>query len=356
MLLKTVLLMKLPFMKILLVFLFAMGSCIYSYAITSKRDTVYLYNGQVLIGEIRGLNGGYLSIDDADLKIIQIKLNKIKSVQSGGQFRIVTITRLEYYGTIKASKQDGYVTVTEQNDSQPIELPIDNINTMVALESNFLKSLNGNISLGFSYTKSSDIGQLNLNSTISYVKKLYESVLTVSSIGSLDSSKFSRDNENVDLFSIYNITSSWFAAASLGYQRNLELSLARRYQQMVGGGYKLLVRKHAQILALSGLAFNEEKSTSGDLSGLLIEIPVSFRFNLYSFSNPNIQISTSQSTYFSLSQHGRIRFAGTTNIYYELVRNFYLNVGPYSNYDNQPPNASSNTFDIGVTFGISYKL
>jgi hypothetical protein len=343
-------------MKILLMFCFAMGSCIGSYAITSKRDTVYLYNGQVLIGEIRGLNGGSLSIDDADLKVIQIKLNKIKSVQSGGQFRIVTISKQEYYGMIKASPKEGYVRIDLRDGSPFVEIPIDNINMMLSIENSFFKSLNGNISLGFSYTKSSGIGQLNLNSNISYVKKLFESALSVSAIGSLDSSKFSRDNENVDLFSIYNITTSWFVAASLGYQRNLELSLARRYQQMIGGGNKLLVGKHYQVLGLTGLAFNEEKSTSGELSGLLMEIPVSFRFNLYSFSHPNIQISVSQSTYFSLSQKGRIRLAGTSNIYYELVRNFYLNVGPYSNFDNQPPNASGNTFDIGVTFGISYKL
>ena len=106
---------------------------------------------------------------------------------------------------------------------------------------------------------------------------------------------------------------------------------------------------------MSGIAFNQEKNTSGDESKLLIEVPVSLRFNLYQFSHPNIQITTSQTGYISLSQLGRIRFSGTSSFRVELVDDFYFNVNPYTNYDSKPP-VEGNKFDFGVTFGLSYTL
>jgi hypothetical protein len=165
---------------------------------------------------------------------------------------------------------------------------------MVALEHNFFDKLKGSVGAGFSYAKSRGIGQLNFNANLAYTARRFENELNASAISSIDSSKFSRDNENLELLSLYNITPTWFGAVLLNYQRNLELSLARRYQEMIGGGKKLLVRKNLQLSLITGVAFNQEKNTSGEESKLLIEIPVSLRFNLYQFSHPNIQISTSQ--------------------------------------------------------------
>lgn len=324
------------------------------FAETSRRDTVRLYNGQILIGEIRQVEGGILTIKDADLSEIKVKLYKIKSMQSPQEFRITTVHKEQYYGYIKPAA-NGRINIMRSNDSLPVNLGIEEINLMVALENTFLQKLKGSLGLGFSYTKSSDIGQLNFNANLAYAGRSFEHELNASAIGSIDSSKFSRDNENLELLSLYNITPTWFGSVLLTYQRNLELSIARRYQEMIGGGKKLWVRKNLQLSLMSGIAFNQEKNTSGDESKLLIEIPVSLRFNLYQFSHPNIQITTSQTGYISMSQLGRIRFSGTSSFRVELLDDFYFNVNPYTNYDSKPP-VEGNKFDFGVTFGLSYTL
>jgi hypothetical protein len=87
----------------------------------------------------------------------------------------------------------------------------------------------------------------------------------------------------------------------------------------------------------------------------LLEIPVMLRYNFFQFHHPNIQISSQQSLYFGLTQKGRIRFEGNTTFSWQLIRYFYLNINPYSNYDNQPPSGNSN-YDYGVVVSISYKF
>lgn len=322
------------------------------FADTSRFDTVRLYNGQLLIGEIRGVEGGILTIKDADLSDIKVKLYKIKSMQSPQEFRITTVHKIQYYGHIKPAA-NGRIVIMRSNDSLPVNLAIEEINIMAALENTFFEKLKGNVGAGFTYSKSSGIGQLNFNASLAHTARRFENELNASGISSIDSSKFSRDNENVEIFSLYNITPSWFGAVLLTYQRNLELSLARRYQEMIGGGKKLLIRKNLQLSLMSGIAFNQEKNTSGENSKLLIEIPVSLRFNLYQFSHPNIQITTSQTGYLSLSQFGRIRYSGTGSLRVELFDDFYFNLNPYTNYDSKPP-VEGNKFDFGVTFGLSY--
>jgi hypothetical protein len=317
-------------------------------------DSIFLYNGQVLIGQIQGAQTGVITIDDIDLKLTNVKLYKIRRLSSPHRFRIETTGRNIYYGSLEAAEQNGHINIIME-DSSRLLLALVNINLLIPLERDFFKRLDGNLSAGFSYTKSSNIGQVNFNGTATYATRLFENQLSASELGSIDSGKFSRDNENVELFSNYNITPSWFAAGLLNYQRNLELSISRRYQEMIGGGNKLVVQKSWQLLAITGIAFNQEKSTSGELSGLLLEIPVMLRFNLYKFTHPNIQITSSQTAYISLGQQGRIRYSGSTTFAWELVRYFYLDINPYTNFDSKPPGTSS-TFDFGISISISYRF
>jgi hypothetical protein len=125
---------------------------------------------------------------------------------------------------------------------------------------------------------------------------------------------------------------------------------------MLGAGNKIFIKKNWQLLAISGMTFTQEKSTAGVKSGVLFEIPLMFRFNFYQFHHPDIQISSSQTVYFSLSEAGRIRYDGSTNFSWQLIRYFYLTIGPYTNYDSKPPLSNSSKFDFGIVVSMSYKF
>ncbi len=318
------------------------------------KDSIILYNGQILIGAVQQANLGSISIDDIDLKIVSIKMFKIRRLVIRERFKIETIDKKIYYGDLKTTDKEGWVNI-HTVDGADVELHITHIYMLISQETNFFKRLNGNVSAGMSFTKSSNIGQLNFSANLQYSTKLIGYQLSASTIGSIDSTGYSRDNENLTLLTTFDLSSTWFLAASAQYQRNLELAIAHRYLVMGGAGNKLFIKKTWRLLGITGISVSEEKSTEGVSSNLLYEIPVSLLFNFYKFHSPDIQISSYQTVYFSLSQAGRVRYEGNTNFSWQLIRYFYLNINPYINFDNQPPGGGS-TFDYGIVVGLSYKF
>lgn len=320
-----------------------------------QKDSIYLHNGQILIGKIENGSLGEIGIDDIDLKMQSVKFYKIKRIVTFTRVKLEMVDKHIYYGVLKPSLKLNHAEIL-LDDSTTVTVHLTEINLLITLEKNFFQRLTGDFSLGFTYAKSSGVGQASISAQVQYSTPLFENQLSVSSISSIDSSHFSRDQGNISLYSGYNINSTIFAAGMLQYQRNIELSIARRYQEMLGGGMKFFVRENWQLQGLSGLAVNQEKSTDDGASSVVtFEIPVMMRFNFFKFRHPDIQITTSQALYFSLTDKGRVRFDGNTSFSWQLIRYFYLKINPYTNYDSKPPAGSSN-FDFGTTVGISYKF
>lgn len=321
-------------------------------AFGQTKDTMVFNNGQILVGDIRGGAFGEITINDVDFKILQVKQYKIKWLTTNNMFRLETNEKEEFIGRMERAGKDGWVNIILENGDTLLR-SITDISQIIAIEKNFFLALDGSVTAGFSYAKSSDIGQTNLSGTVHYATNKFDYLLSVSMNGSIDSSKYSRDREDVGLFVARSLGPAWFAAVSFNYQRNLELAIARRYQQLIGGGNKIFVRQHWVLLLTSGIAFNQEKSTAGTSSGTLLEIPVGLRFNFFKYRQPNIQISSTQTMFFSLSQSGRMRFNSNTSFSWELIKNFRVNFNPYLNYDNQPPEGNSN-YDYGTSLGLTF--
>jgi hypothetical protein len=256
---------------------------------------------------------------------------------------------------LRTADKDGWVDIHLDNGTI-VPIHIVKIYELTSMDNDFFKRLNGNVSAGLSFTKSSQIGQINFSASVQFATKLFNYQLSVSSIGSIDSGKYSRDNENVFLANSYDLTPSWFLSGAAQYQRNLELSISRRYLFLLGIGNKLIIKKNMRLLVTTGMTFSQEKSIEGVSSGLLFEIPVMFQFNYYQFRHPDIQISSTQTVYFGISQNGRVRYDGSTTFSWQLIRYFYLNLSPYTNFDSHPPQGSNSNFDFGLVFGLTYKF
>ena len=76
-------------------------------------------------------------------------------------FRIQTIDESVYYGVLKPSQEYGQVIVDDGFVEKPY--PIVSIFNLVSLEKRFIKKIKGTVALGYSYTKSSDIGRSNFD-------------------------------------------------------------------------------------------------------------------------------------------------------------------------------------------------
>ncbi len=320
------------------------------------RDTVYLRNGEIVIGDIKGMHLGMLSFDSDDVGTVDLKISKIKTISSASDtLRIEMANKAIYFGALKPSVKSGWVYIITQEHRHHVQ--IDNINTLLTLEPNFWQNLSGNVSAGFSYSRSSNIGQLNLSASVAYTMKKVDFSITGSGIASIDSASFSRDREDLDFTVLYNVKNMWYAVGSIDYQRNLQLSISRRLQETIAAGYKVVFSQNFQILGLGGFSVSQERSTTGVDQNFLWEVPIGFTLDYFRFSHPDMQISSGHVFYAGLTQWGRVRYDSNTTFAWELFKDFDFSLNLYLNYDNRPPDTSSSgKMDYGMVVGLAYKF
>lgn len=319
-----------------------------------SKDTVYLLNQTTIIGELKNIKLGRLYFDADGIGDITIKYNKIKTFRAGMHaYRVETADKKIHYGTILSTEKPGMVLL--QTKDQAIELTIGSITYLYFYGQSLGSRLSGNLGIGYSYTKSSDIGRLNLNGTLVYVERKVQTKLNADMILTSDSNKTTRERENLNLSCSYLFDNSLYVGAVLSYQRNINLGLLSRWQEGAGLGYKFARNQHSSGEMITGPVVNQEK-TIGKINNNTIEWAIEGTYSFFSFSQPNITVSTTQSAYFSFTQKGRIRQDGNIRIDWEMIKDFSLNLNFYHNYDRKSPATNNAKTDFGFVAGLNYKF
>lgn len=306
-----------------------------------------------MYGTLKQISLGKVKFDMEGLTETTIKMNKIRTIHATKRlYRIETITNQVFFSLLKKSDRDGYVEVGDSTGGA--EVPLDYIG-MVTYYSSSRNLFEGNVSAGYNYTKSSDIGRFNLDATLKYIMKKVTISNTTSTILTQENGETYRDRENVLFTGTYLINSDWKAIALLNYQLNRELGLQYRFQEGVAMGYDLLSTSHLRFGAISGMVVNQEKSYEGTHSNLTMEIPAILTFDFFKFQKPEISVAADSYFYFSLTEAGRIRQDGELRFDWKVITDFTVNLKFYYNYDNKPLSGQGSSFDYGTVFGIGYK-
>lgn len=338
--------------KVWILFLVLISGKLYSQKI---QDTLFFRNGSIIIGELKTVKLGVLNFDPSDANDITVQLIKLKTFSARGViFRIETTSNHVYYGKIIPSTKSGYVTIASAMDTSDFE--IEKISVLYPFRDNILDRFAGSAGFGYTYTKSSQFGRLNFNLNASYTTRKDEITFNAAGIYSITDTNFSRDQEDASFKYNYYLGPTWFLTAFVSYQRNLELGIKRRYQQGAGVGNKVLTTQHLYGWLRTGIAINQQESTDDIKSGTLTEVFGQVQVNFFRFTVPKISLDFAQTFYYSLSQKGRFRNSGQTNLNWELISDFNLNLGFYNNYDSKPPASAAGTLDYGIVFGLNYKF
>jgi hypothetical protein len=319
----------------------------------SRKDTIFFTKGSMLLGEIKKVKLGVITFDPDDANDVTVQLRNLKTISAVSKvFRVETIQHKVYFGKMIPDTASHYARMVQGMDT--IRIFLEDISVLYPFEHAFMQRFSGNVGLGYSYTRSSGFGRLNFDGKINYVSEKREITLSVSGVYTITDTSFSRDNENASLLYNNYFSSKSFTTILATYQRNLELGLQRRYQEGLGAGTKFVTSKHVYAWARSGLVLNQERSTTGEFSGTLAEIFGQLQFNFFRFTKPEINLDMKESFYYSLSESGRFRNDGETNLSWEIIEDLKMNLGFYNNYDSKPPSAEGKNFDFGINFGISY--
>jgi hypothetical protein len=318
------------------------------------KDTLYFYNKTVLVGKLRTVSLGYFEFDGDGIGIIRIKNSKIESFHAQSKiFRVETTSDTVANGGFTRSARPGWTIF--HSGGRSVDVPIDEIASMGYYGRTFRTRIDGNAGAGYSYTKSSEIGRLNANGKIRYSSNKSVAMFEGDLITTWDSVKVEREREMAKLSYYYQFPRRWIAGGYATYQRNIELGLDWRLQEVISAGRKIIISPGQQGLVVGGVAINQEQNLEG-AGNANTELLMQVSYNLFSFEKPNASLSIVQTAYASATDRGRYRSDGDINLIWELIRDLSGNLRFYHNYDSKSPATGAPNTDWGIVAGLTYKF
>jgi hypothetical protein len=150
--------------------------------------------------------------------------------------------------------------------------------------------------------------------------------------------------------------SKWYAGGLANFLSSSEQQIDLR--STLGGAFarRQIFTNRTNLSFVGGLAYTNEKdaenstatSRNNSIDGAFAAQYSTFRFDSTTFN-------TSLWVYPSITSAGRVRFTLNQDVYYKFLKDFYVRVSFYDNYDNRPiVGTPSNNLGASTTLGWSF--
>jgi hypothetical protein len=319
-------------------------------ALAADVDLVVLRNGDRLHGEIKSLQFGRLELSTTAMGLVYVEWDKVVGLVSASYFEVETSDGARHYGTFPAA-DPGTLTVALENQQAALLLPL--VVRIRPLKSSFWSRIDGSVSLGASYARSSEVGQGSLAVSLVTRRPGFEFRTD------FDATLTSQPNEPATTRTVWsasymkNIGRRWFVPAVVKLERNTDLGLNLR--SSIGGGLSrtLAQTNRSLVRAGGGLLLNREDGVSGESTDN-IEAFFGASYEFFTYDTPKTSITTNFAIFPSLNVGGRFRTDLDVDLRREIIRDFTVGITVYDSYDNKPPDGNTRTHDFGFTLSVGW--
>jgi Protein of unknown function, DUF481 len=319
-----------------------------------KSDVVVLRNGNYLTGDIVGLEYGTLTLKTDQMGTLNIEWPAIRSLSSKFAFAVERRGGAKSYGII-ATSDDGADLLVGSGTSAT-RIPLVDIERMSRYSASFWNRINGNLAVGFTYTKASDtsVGSINLNTY--YRSTNIDGTLNFSS-------NTTKTAEGDDTYRAFLSTLVIFVRQSRNFwglvgslERDQELGIDAR---LVGGavlGRRLIQMSFTEVTGIAGLVVAQESITSNPQSQTSLEAVLGVEWRVFRFKDPETALTLGVSLYPSLTESDRYRGNANLSLTHKIAGDFTLGLTGYWTADTHPPNPTAEKNDYGITFNLGYSF
>lgn len=333
------------------------GLCLFSFhfSFSQNQDTVFMKNDQVLIGEIKVLENGVMTIEtEYSEDDFTVDWEDVKSMKTETDFIIMLSHKYRFNGTISPDpNNEGYLIIYPDQGSKMFTQTLD-IVYLKSLEAGFWDRISANVDAGFSLTKASDTKQLTVSGTVSY---LYTRLNIDSYVNTLynvvqDTIATSRNNYGTNIKVFFN--RSWYVLGASDFLKSDEQNLALRTTIQAGAGRNIVRNYKLYVVTAVGLALNSEKYTHEDnVSGQSIEAFSEVELNVYGIKN--VRLSSKVQYFSSLKEDERHRINLTFDAKFDLPKDFYIGGNVTYNFDSKnDTDGAKSDYVLKSTVGWSF--
>jgi len=317
-----------------------------------KTDVVTLRNGDRLSGDIVSLEFGILTLKTDNMSTLSIEWPAVRSVVSKFEFAVELLDGTKYHGVI-ATGADG-AELTVQSAEGAARIPMAEVERISRFSPRFWDRINGALSVGFSYSKSSSIQVSSVNFNANYRSTTTDASLAFSSNTTKDSSGTTTNRELLsgDVMFLQQSRNFWSLLASV--ERDQSLGIDAR---VVGGaalGRRFVQAAYTELTGIAGLVGTEEWIVDNPTPKASVEAVLGGTWQVFRFIAPKTRLDLGLYVFPSLTESGRYRGTGNLNLTHDFPHDVTLGLTGYLSYDNQPPEPGAQTSDYGVTLNVGY--
>ncbi len=322
-------------------------------ALSAQNDTIVLKNNDKLVGEIKSMDRGVVTIEtdysDSDFTITWVDIISIKSKQT----YLMTLsdgTRIN--STIHTQQGDSAVVTLKGFNDKKVD--IKDIVYINPVKKKFISRIVASVSFGYNITKSNNLSQLSINSNISYTAYKWKLHGSYNEVRSNQDSVEATSRMDASAGLKYFMKNDWFYEFSGDFLSNDEQKLELRSTIKSGLGKYIIHSNSMYFGGGFGLAFNNEKFNDvNNTNRNSLEAYIGFALDIFDVKDFNL--TTDVTFYPSLTEGGRYRADYNLNLKYDLPLDFFIKLGLTYNYDSKPvEGASVSDYVFQSTFGWEF--
>jgi len=276
-------------------------------------------------------------------------LDRVAEIYSSTPMEIETVDGDQHFGKLEKPKQADQVKIS--SDSLTESIPIDDVVHIIPIGESFWKRLQGSMSAGFSYTKSSNVAQFSFSGNVLFQARHNQLGLTYTNIVTNQDSGTSQQLYG-RLGYRYQPRKHWFGLGFLSFQRNQELGVDGRGVLGAGVGRTLFQSNRGALSLNGGIDLNLENGGSSHDSS--VEAFTAIEYSLYKYAGRQSNLVISAIAFPSLTDSGRLRWQVDTSWRQELFKNLFWNWTFYASGDNEPPEGAASNSDYGVITSLGW--
>jgi hypothetical protein len=316
-----------------------------------KTDVVTLANGDRITGEIVTLERGRLEFKTDDAGTLTLEWDKLASLVATRRFEVLTTDGLRYVGSLGGAPER---SITVSSETGAVPLLMAEVTLITPIGRGFWRQLEGTIDAGYSYSRSSGVGQLNLNSTTTMRRVASRARLTASLTQTEKDDDGGRDDRAaVELSYLRYPWQRWFVLGAGRFESNESLGLVLRSQAGAAIGPRLVNSNRAQVVAGAGLAVNNEQGVDVEATQN-VEALLMFGSSYFRYDRPKTNFDFNLQYYPSLSNAGRQRLQTDGYVRREVFKDLFISLNGYYTLDTRPPNAAFDSNDVGIVWSIGW--
>lgn len=315
-----------------------------------KSDTILLANGDHYTGEILGLQYGILQLKTSHAGTVNIEWPQVRSIESKYMFRVETIGGRYFSGYVHTDEDKLLVSGYEGDNT----VRLDEVSTIVPFETNFWRRIDGSVSVGYSYTKSSGVSQGSFGFSANYSGESVEAQLTANALVTRTPSEGTTDQGSIasQVFFLRPGRNFWGFLGDL--QHDPDLGVDARVVLGSALGRHVHQSSESQLDLIIGLDLNQEWAANTPGSDQSLEMVLGGQWRVYKFTYPKVNLDLSLNVYPSITEYPRVRGTLNLTLTFKLTTRFAIQLSEYGNYDSRPPEAGAANLDYGVVFSLAY--